>query len=108
MSINSSKIPYENKSIKKPEGRIVKAAIRCHEFVYTGHRHHEIRNAIKDEGVLDRESIMRIMSDEWNQGFITENAFYLTRKQALCYALMINQVQSEKIQGGTLTSEDLW
>jgi len=90
----------------RPEGKIVKAAIRVGEKIYTGWRHADIRNDIVDTTDISREEIASIMHDEWKVGFVTENGRFLTRKQALIYGRVHGQIDT--IEGSVLTSEDLW
>lgn len=47
-----------------------------------------------------------IQNPEWNVGFLTENGYFLTRKQAAVYAIARKQITCTKLP--VLTSEDLW
>lgn len=85
-------------------GKITKAAIRLKDKVYTGWRHSEIFQELKQLG-FPREELAKLNQD-WDQGFITETGKYLPRIQALGYARYIGQIDT--ITGSALTSEDLW
>jgi hypothetical protein len=87
-------------------GKIFKAAIRMPDEIYLGWRHHLIRDYIVETGKYTRLEIVKAMGDEWNQGFITETGQYMSRKQALCQARRMGQVN--ELIGSILTSEDLW
>lgn len=88
-----------------PEGKIVKAAIKVGDEIFTGWRHSDIRNIIIKEKSMSQEEMKKIMNP-WNQGFVTENGIFLTRTQAYSYGQFMGQVGS--IIGSELTSEDLW
>jgi hypothetical protein len=90
----------------RPEGKIVKAAIKIEDKIYVGWRHFQIRNQIIRETDISRIDICHIMSDSSCDGFVTENGFFLNREQALEYGRSIGQVN--KLIGSVLTSEDLW
>jgi hypothetical protein len=81
-----------------PAGPIIKAAIRLHGTIYTGWRHAAIKQEI---GVGTP-----IPDPDWNIGFITENGYFLTRKQAKLYALVRKQITHTQLP--VLSSEDLW
>lgn len=85
-------------------GKIVKAAIKFEGKVYTGWRHNSIINDLIESGV-DRKKLVGLDAN-WDQGFITEDETFLSRKQALSYGKYIGQI--DKIKGPRLTSEDLW
>ncbi len=89
-----------------PQGKIVKAALNVNGKIYVGWRHFQVRNQIMLESDLPRLEIVKIMSDESLDGFVTENGAFINRKDALEYARKIGQVN--KIIGSVLTSEDLW
>jgi hypothetical protein len=90
----------------RPEGKIVKAAIIFNDKIYTGWRHSDIRDDIRNLVNPPRLDLANALHDPWKCGFVTENGRFLTRKQALTYGMTIGQIN--EITGSVLTSEDLW
>ena len=90
----------------RPEGKIVKAAIIFEGKTYTGWRHSDIRDDIRNLVNPSRIDLANALHDEWKTGFVTENGRFLTRRQALTYGMSIGQIN--EITGSVLTSEDLW
>jgi len=87
----------------KPEGRLVRAAIRYNGKIYTGWRHAKIQQEFGGPAVL-------LKDPDRDVGFVTENGRYLTRKQAKQYAYLIKQIPMTVARGmcALLSSEDLW
>jgi len=83
-------------------GRLVAAAVLRDGTVWTGERHADIIM------VMARAKCkLPIRGDE--QGFWTEDGWFLMRDAALTHAVRIGQIVFEKlINKHKLTSEDLW
>lgn len=82
---------------------IVASAIRGNGLVLTlpkPARHHDIIRAAIFAGVETLKGA--------EQGFLTSDGEFLTRKSALVHALACDQVRGGKTIGSVLTSEDLW
>lgn len=86
--------------------KIMSAAVIIRGETFTGYRHADIRNRIRDTGEFDREEIANSIHDDEATGFILEDGTFMTREQALVYGRKIGQVG--EVIGGQLTSEDLW
>ena len=73
------------------------------QTIYTGFRHSDI---------LNRPRPVSFKAQDGNrvaiQGFITDKAEFLDRKQAYKHAKKCGQIKKEGIIGKILTSEDLW
>lgn len=87
---------YDAKSIEN--NKLVKAAIRCGEVVYTGWRHAQIIAYLRENNLCDYVS-------QESQGFIDQLGNFYRRSPASCLAFKNKQCK-EFIE--TLTSEDLW
>jgi len=77
----------------------VKAAVRFNDVVYTGWRHFQIINWMKETGHP------KVKQDD--QGFVDSNGYFYRRAAAKCVAIMNGQVDPQW-DGNELTSEDLW
>ena len=83
-------------------GKIIAAAVLRDGDVWTGNRHCDIIWAMASAGCTKP-----IRGDE--QGFWTEDGWYLRRASAYGVAIENGQVDKDKlINKGVLTSEDLW
>jgi len=83
-------------------GKFVAAAVLRDDVVWTGNRHCDIIH----EMVRERCKLP-IRGDE--QGFWTDDGWYVRRKAALGLAIEHGQVkEKDLINKGVLTSEDLW
>lgn len=79
--------------------KIVKAAIRQGEFVYTGWRHAVIMCHMREIGCSP------VSQDD--QGFVDQLGHFYRRSPA-GYIVRLNKQVSEFINASVLTSEDLW
>lgn len=93
-------IPYKStySANTVENNKLVKAAIRCGEVVYTGWRHAQIMVYLRDNDLCDYVS-------QESQGFIDQHGNFYRRGPASCVAFKSKQCK-EFIE--TLTSEDLW
>jgi hypothetical protein len=83
-------------------GKIIASAVLRDGHVWTGKRHCDIILAMAQAGCTPP-----VRQDE--QGFWTEDGWYLRRPAALGVAIENGQVEKDKlINKGVLTSEDLW
>ena len=86
---------------KGKPGQIVEAAILQDGEIWTGRRHHEIIREI------NKETGIRPVTGE--QGFWTDNGFWLRRPAAMAVAIQNGQVERGKTtHKRDLFSEDLW
>lgn len=79
------------------ESRLVKAAVRTSEWVYTGWRHSAIIRHMAEQGHLNAAQ------DE--QGFVCQFGYFYNRYRAARIALRARQIAGIPPM---LTSEDLW
>lgn len=93
------KIPFKQYVGKPKDSRLVKAAIRIHNDVYTGWRHSEIIRYVAKE-----QKIVPFVNTEM-QGFVTADGEWLRR--ASCSYIAFASGQTTKYIA-TLCSEDLW
>ncbi len=98
--MNKIPLKYNNgnpRVIEREDIKIVAAAIRKGEFVYTGWRHAEIICELRDigDGYVSQD----------DQGFVDQCGFFYRRSAAGVIVRLNNQAN---FTGHTLTSEDLW
>lgn len=87
------------RALEREDIKIVKAAIRQGEFVYTGWRHAAILMDMKDAGCSSPSYD--------DQGFVDQEGHFYRRSPAGTIVRMNEQVK-EFINPSVLTSEDLW
>ena len=85
------------RAIEREDIRIVAAAVRKGEFVYTGWRHAEIILEMKDVGDG------YVCQDD--QGFVDQCGFFYRRSAA---GVIVRLNKQADFTGSVLTSEDLW
>ena len=82
-------------------GKIIAAAIRQDDEIWIGRRHHEIIHEIAE--------VTGVKPVTGEQGFWTEDGWWLRRPAAMSVALMNGQVEQGKTtHPHDLFSEDLW
>ncbi len=93
-------IPFKSTQPPPKPFRIVKAAVRHGDDVYTGWRHSDIIKHIHalDQGYTTQES----------QGFVDQHGNWYSRYQSARIALRARQIDEKTCRKSVLTSEDLW
>lgn len=87
--------------------KIVEAAIRIGDRVWTGHRHHNVFHTILKETGKSAYDIEKKLGIRHEQGFITDTGEFLDRIEAAKIALESGQI--EKLNHPpNLYSEDLY
>ena len=94
--------------------RIMASAIRLGPHSYTGNRHCDVLNEYADRFGHAMHMHEKVQSGEWErpeQGFVTNQGFFVDRKEALSIARACGQVLNDTELCNSrigLFSEDLW
>lgn len=85
----------------KRHGKIKSSAVKLNNVIYTGRHHIDCFVLMLQNYKISQEEVMKA-----EQGFLTENGFFVNREQALEIAKHFNQIKVKHPSENELYSED--